>query len=122
MDGGASPRRLAKCKSMFCCSRRLLSFWRMALSQRARTAGTEKVRVSKPKRIYLPRIICDHVMVQEDFERLHEIWLANQTKAKAHELKQHHADEGLRGPDTKQILTAPSTSEPHICRPRTTTT
>jgi len=30
------------------------------------------VRVSKPKRIYLPRIICDHVMVQEDFERLHK--------------------------------------------------
>ena len=30
------------------------------------------MRVSKPKRIYLPRIICDHVMVQEDFERLHK--------------------------------------------------
>jgi len=31
--------------------------------------------VSKPKRIYLPRIICDHVMVQEDFERLHKFLL-----------------------------------------------
>ena len=30
------------------------------------------MRVSNPKRIYLPRIICDHVMVQEDFERLHK--------------------------------------------------
>ncbi len=33
------------------------------------------MRVSKPKRIYLPRIICDHVMVQEDFERLHQFLL-----------------------------------------------
>ena len=33
------------------------------------------MRVSKPKRIYLPRIICDHVMVQEDFERLHKFLL-----------------------------------------------
>ncbi len=38
-------------------------------------SGTEKVRVSKPKRIYLPRIISDHVMVQEDFERLHKFLL-----------------------------------------------
>src|SRR5207249_10094140 len=34
-----------------------------------------QVRVSNPKRIYLPRIICDHVMVQEDFERLHKFLL-----------------------------------------------
>jgi hypothetical protein len=27
---------------------------------------------SKPRRIYVPRIISDHVMVQEDFERLHK--------------------------------------------------
>ena len=33
------------------------------------------MRVSKPKRIYLPRIISDHVMVQEDFERLHKFLL-----------------------------------------------
>jgi hypothetical protein len=33
------------------------------------------VRVSKPKRIDLPRIISDHVMVQEDFERLHKFLL-----------------------------------------------
>jgi hypothetical protein len=38
-------------------------------------SGTEKVRTSKPKRIYAPRIISDHIMVQEDFERLHEFLL-----------------------------------------------
>ena len=26
----------------------------------------------KPKRIYAPRIISDHIMLQEDFERLHK--------------------------------------------------
>jgi hypothetical protein len=35
----------------------------------------EKVRASKPKRIYAPRIVSDHVMVQEDFERLHKFLL-----------------------------------------------
>ena len=30
------------------------------------------MRASKPRRIYAPRIISDHVMVQEDFERLHQ--------------------------------------------------
>ena len=30
------------------------------------------MRASKPSRIYAPRIISDHVMVQEDFERLHK--------------------------------------------------
>jgi len=34
-----------------------------------------KVRASKPKRIYAPRIISDHIMVQEDFERLHKFLL-----------------------------------------------
>jgi hypothetical protein len=29
----------------------------------------------KPKRIYAPRIISDHIMVQEDFERLHKFLL-----------------------------------------------
>jgi hypothetical protein len=29
----------------------------------------------KPKRVYAPRIISDHIMVQEDFERLHEFLL-----------------------------------------------
>jgi hypothetical protein len=38
-------------------------------------SGTEKVRASKPKRIYAPRIIFDHIMVQEDFERLHKFLL-----------------------------------------------
>jgi len=33
------------------------------------------VRTSKPKRIYAPRIISDHIMVQEDFERLHKFLL-----------------------------------------------
>jgi hypothetical protein len=33
------------------------------------------VRASKPKRIYAPRIISDHIMVQEDFERLHKFLL-----------------------------------------------
>jgi hypothetical protein len=35
----------------------------------------EKVKVSKPKRVYAPRLISDHIMVQEDFERLHEFLL-----------------------------------------------
>ena len=38
-------------------------------------SGTEKVRASKAKRIYAPRIISDHVMMQEDFERLHKFLL-----------------------------------------------
>ena len=33
------------------------------------------MRASKPKRIYAPRIISDHIMVQEDFERLHKFLL-----------------------------------------------
>jgi hypothetical protein len=34
--------------------------------------GALKLRASqlKPKRIYAPRIISDHIMVREDFERL----------------------------------------------------
>ena len=34
-----------------------------------------KVTASKPKRVYAPRIVSDHVMVQEDFERLHKFLL-----------------------------------------------
>ena len=30
---------------------------------------------SRPKRIYAPRIISDHIMVQEDFDRLHKFLL-----------------------------------------------
>ena len=30
------------------------------------------MRTTKPRRIYAPRIISDHIMVQEDFERLHK--------------------------------------------------
>jgi hypothetical protein len=33
------------------------------------------VRVSERKRIYAPRIVSDHIMVQEDFERLHKFLL-----------------------------------------------
>jgi hypothetical protein len=33
------------------------------------------VTASKPKRVYAPRIVSDHVMVQEDFERLHKFLL-----------------------------------------------
>jgi len=40
-----------------------------------RIAVLKKVRASKPNRIYAPRIISDHIMVQEDFERLHKFLL-----------------------------------------------
>jgi hypothetical protein len=33
------------------------------------------VRESRSKRIYAPRIVSDHIMVQEDFERLHKFLL-----------------------------------------------
>ena len=33
------------------------------------------MRASKPKRIYTPRIVSDHIMAQEDFERLHKFLL-----------------------------------------------
>jgi hypothetical protein len=33
------------------------------------------MRASTPKRTYAPRIIADHIMVQEDFERLHKFLL-----------------------------------------------
>ncbi len=33
----------------------------------------------KPKRIYAPRIISDHIMVQEDFERLHKFLLETES-------------------------------------------
>jgi hypothetical protein len=33
------------------------------------------VIASKPKRIYAPRIISDHIMMQEDFDRLHKFLL-----------------------------------------------
>jgi hypothetical protein len=45
---------------------------RLARQPKSATEVLEKVRVSKPKRIYAPRIISDHIMVQEDFERLHK--------------------------------------------------
>jgi hypothetical protein len=42
------------------------------------TKGTERVRASKPKCIYAPRIISDHIMVQEDFERLYKFLLESE--------------------------------------------
>jgi len=33
------------------------------------------MRASKPQRIFAPRIISDHIMVQEDFDRLHKFLL-----------------------------------------------
>jgi hypothetical protein len=41
----------------------------------ARIAALKKVITSKPKRIYAPRIISDHIMMQEDFERLYKFLL-----------------------------------------------
>ena len=42
-------------------------------------SGTGKVRTSKPKSIYAPRIISDTIMVQEDFERLHQFLLETES-------------------------------------------
>ena len=36
------------------------------------------MRASKPKRIYAPRIISDHIMVLEDFERLYKFLLESE--------------------------------------------
>ena len=47
----------------------------MALPTKEHKQRIEKVRTSKLKRIYAPRIVSDHVMVQEDFERLHNFLL-----------------------------------------------
>jgi len=38
----------------------------------AHTPEKSRPLASKPKRIYAPRLISDHIMVQEDFERLHK--------------------------------------------------
>jgi len=37
------------------------------------------VRASKLRRIYAQRIISDHIMVQEDFERLHKFLLETES-------------------------------------------
>jgi hypothetical protein len=37
----------------------------------------------KPKRIYAPRIISDHIMLQEDFERLHKFLLETEASQKS---------------------------------------
>jgi hypothetical protein len=49
--------------------------WLTRRRPKSKNRGTEKVSASKPKRIYAPRIISDHIMVQEDFERLHKFLL-----------------------------------------------
>ena len=41
----------------------------------AHTPEKSRPLASKLKRIYAPRVISDHVMVQEDFERLHKFFL-----------------------------------------------
>jgi hypothetical protein len=41
----------------------------------AHTPEKSRPLASKPKRIYAPRLISDHIMVQEDFERLHKFLL-----------------------------------------------
>jgi hypothetical protein len=41
--------------------------------------GTEQVIASKLNRIYAPRIVSDHMMVQEDFERLHKFLLETES-------------------------------------------
>lgn len=41
----------------------------------ARTPKTPRPLASKLRRIYAPRLISDHIMVQEDFERLHKFLL-----------------------------------------------
>ena len=38
----------------------------------AHTPEKSRPLASKLKRIYAPRVISDHIMVQEDFERLHK--------------------------------------------------
>jgi len=37
------------------------------------------VSASRPKHIYAPRIISDHMMVQEDFEQLHKFLLETES-------------------------------------------
>jgi len=37
------------------------------------------VSASRPKRIYAPRIISDHMMVEEDFEWLHKFLLETES-------------------------------------------
>ena len=41
----------------------------------AHTPEKSRPLASKLKRIYAPRVISDHIMVQEDFERLHKFLL-----------------------------------------------
>jgi hypothetical protein len=41
----------------------------------AHTPEKSRPLASKLKRVYAPRLISDHIMVQEDFERLHEFLL-----------------------------------------------
>jgi hypothetical protein len=48
-------------------------------SPKTTNSDTEKVRASKLRRIYAQRIISDHIMVQEDFERLHKFLLETES-------------------------------------------
>ena len=48
---------------------------------------------SQPKRIYAPRIISDHVMVQEDFERLHKFLLETEVLPELSDEMRHLVEE-----------------------------
>jgi hypothetical protein len=45
----------------------------------AHTPEKSRPLASKPKRIYAPRLISDHIMVQEDFERLYKFLLETES-------------------------------------------
>ena len=60
---------------MFPCETRIHELSWLICEPKITNSGTEKVRASKPKRIYAQRIISDHIMVAEDFERLHKFLL-----------------------------------------------
>ena len=45
----------------------------------AHTPGKARPLASKLQRIYAPRLISDHIMVQEDFERLHKFLLETES-------------------------------------------
>ena len=44
------------------------------LTYRPQKPGPRALKL-KPKRIYTPRVVTDHIMLQEDFERLHKFLL-----------------------------------------------
>jgi hypothetical protein len=57
------------------CDVASLSWELIETSKSANAAPKVTASKLKPKRIYAPRIISDHIMVQEDFERLYKFLL-----------------------------------------------